>query len=391
MYTLLPRIILSTCSLLGIGLLVVSFGFKTDPLPTTDFNLSDHSNNYHFNGKRIDAEAFETTYSKTGDFRFPKLTDDLKTSIERQEGVLDYRSKKAKYNLDGISLERDGLIKTVDILKSLVENPEIDPSRYLDLYQIKGKDNKGSMYFTGYYAPIVKVSRTANKVYKYPFYRMPKEWKGPLPTRAQIDRDSALFDMDLEIAYAANPLDIYFMQVQGSGYVQFEDGTQKLLTFDGTNKKAYRSIGKYMIRKGLTTKDKVSINSIKKYCREHPEDIEKILFANPSYVFFKPTDQPVTGAGLEPLTAGQSIAVDPRFIPLGACLLAKVPKVDAKGNFSHHEWKYLFAQDTGGAIKGSGHVDIYSGIGRAAQKLAGKTHHYGEMWLIYPKDLNTRP
>ena len=146
-----------------------------------------------------------------------------------------------------------------------------------------------------------------------------------------------------------------------------------------------------MISKGYTTPDKVSINSIKKYFWRNPDKLLEVLSANPSYVFFKEGKGVVKGAGAIPLTAGHSIAVDPKYIPLGSTLLAKVPIADEKGNFVKHEYRILFAQDTGGAINGPGHVDLFTGVGKSAKKIACNTHHFGELWLIAPKYPEARP
>ena len=114
--------------------------------------------------------------------------------------------------------------------------------------------------------------------------------------------------------------------------------------------------------------------------------MEEVLYSNPSYVFFRPSKARVSGAGPVPLTPEYSIAVDPKYIPLGSCLLAAVPIHDKKGNFTHHEYRILLAQDTGGAINGPGHVDLYTGIGKQAKRDAGYTHHYGGLWLLLPKE-----
>ena len=110
-----------------------------------------------------------------------------------------------------------------------------------------GEDNRGNMHFTGYYIPILKVSKKKDNVYKYPLYQKPKNWKGKMPTRAQIDTDKALAGKGLELCYSANLLDNYTMQVQGSGVVEYPNGEQKLLSFGGKNGYPYKSLGKYLI------------------------------------------------------------------------------------------------------------------------------------------------
>jgi len=110
------------------------------------------------------------------------------------------------------------------------------------------------------------------------------------------------------------------------------------------------------------------------------------LFANPNYIFFKPSKNKPKGAGHVPLTAKYSIAVDRKYIPLGSCLLAQIPIIGENKKFSHYEFRFLIAQDIGGAINGPGHVDLYQGIGKIGQKNASALHHYGKLWLLLPKE-----
>lgn len=314
-----------------------------------------------------------------------------KTALENNIDLLQKTDLDRAYKVGGLNFQAEDLRTVAGILERALEEG-INPEEYLDFHQIAGRDNGGNVFYTGYFAPVIAVRSTKDEVFKYPLYRYPESLEGNIPTRKQIDgKDNVLKGMDLEIAYARNPLDIYFMQVQGSGYIQYEDGKQELLSFDGSNKRSYRSIGKYMIDNGYTTKDKVSINSIRKYFKENPKHVEEILFSNPSYVFFHPGRKSLKGAGQVPLTALHSIAVDPKYIPLGSMLLAKVPIANARGKFTNHEYRLLYAQDTGGSIKGPGRIDIFSGVGYQGKSLAGDTHHYGEMWLLLPKELGIRP
>jgi len=359
--------------------------------PEVEISIPD---SYHRNGKKVNAITLTDTYTYA-EWQQPALqsviTSDLEKAIDSNNKLFKYRSKKDQYKIDNLSISRKDLIQTSELLKLAINHPEIDPAEIFELHQIKGRDNKGGVHFTGYYSPILKVSKTKSKAFPYPIYRFPKTIEGKLPSRGEIDSTNILDQQDLEIAYAANLVDIYFMQVQGSGFIEYSDGTQTLLSYDGSNKRSYRSIGRYMINKGYTTPDKVSINSIKKYLWRNPDKLLEVLSANPSYVFFKEGKGVVRGAGVTPLTAGHSIAVDPKYIPLGATLLAKVPITDNDGNFIKHEYRLLFAQDTGGAINGPGHVDLFTGVGKTAKNIACNTHHYGELYLIAPKYPEARP
>lgn len=332
------------------------------------------------------ADNFETSTT------LPKIGVDLIGGLENQKRLLKKRNRRDRVHKAGnLKVSSDQLLKTVEILQEASTDPNFDFAKQLSAYQLSGKDKKGNVNFTGYFTPILKVSKTKTKTFKYPLYTRPLDWVGEMPTREEIDGHGVLEGMDLILAYAANPVDVYFMQVQGSGIVEYPDGTKELFSNNGHNGHRYRSIGRYMIENGLTTPQYVSINSIRKILGEHPEWLDEVLFSNPSYVFFRPLNARPKGAGQVPLTAGHSIAVDPKYIPVGSTLLAAVPIHDKKGNFSHHEYRILLAQDTGGAINGPGHVDLYTGIGRKAKREAGYTHHYGSLWLLLPKEMEEEP
>lgn len=315
----------------------------------------------------------------------PQVNQELAEGLKHQLNLLKYQ-KRLKKEYSGLNITKDQLSETIKILLSAQFNNSFGMQHGLEAHQIWGDDKKGNVKFTGYFTPVLKVRKRPNSRYKYPMYRFPKKWKGRLPSRRTIEGESALDSFNLEIAYAKSKLDIYFMQVQGSGYIEFPDGKRKLLAHEGTNKHPYRSIGKYMVKNGFATPEYVSLKSIKSYFVRHPELVDSILFQNPSYVFFRPVTTQPRGAGHVPLTPNYSIAIDRKVLPLGSCLLATVPILDEERNFSHHEYRILLAQDIGGVIKGEGHIDLYKGIGTKAEMEASNLHHYGQLWLLLPKD-----
>ena len=392
---MIPKLLLIAAVCCTLALTLPRFAVTAEAPTIEGFVIEDPATvTLKTNGKKAVAENFSNTYQHTS-WKHAAISDLLNKEVGKalihNKDLFKFRSKKELYQIDNLSIYRDDLMQTVELLQNAMNKETVNPAELFDLNQIKGRDNKGSVHFTGYYTPVLKVSKEKTGPYQYPLYARPKNYEGKLPSRGDIDGKGVLKNKGLEIAYAKHPVDVYFMQVQGSGFVEYPDGSQSLLSYDGNNKRGYRSIGRYLIAKGYTTKDKVSINSIKKFLRENPDKMDEVLFSNPSYVFFKEGQGKVKGTGVTPLTAGHSIAVDPKYIPLGSTLLAKVPIADNKGKFLHHEYRILFAQDTGGAINGAGHVDLYTGIGRKAKRLAMNTHHYGELWLISPKMLNTRP
>ena len=318
-------------------------------------------------------------------FNFPDLSNELLEGLNHQLRLLKFqKNNKKKFGEKLIS--KDELETTIKVLIASQFNNTFGINSSLAAHQIWGEDERGNVHFTGYFTPVLKVKKQRDSIFQFPLYQYPKGWEGTLPTRKEIDEEGALDGRNLEIVFAKSKLDIYVMQVQGSGIVEFPNGEKKLLAYSGSNKHPYRSIGKFMIEQGYTTKEHVSLKSIQKYFLQHPEQLDSILYINPSYIFFSPKDRIAPqGAGNVPLTSNHSVAVDKNYIPLGSCLLASVPILDANRNFSHHEYRVLLAQDIGGAIKGSGHVDLYSGIGSNAKFNASNLHHYGRIWLLLPK------
>ncbi|MFK8005038.1 MAG: murein transglycosylase A [Saprospiraceae bacterium] len=337
---------------------------------------------------KIPHEIFDAILTKISLDTFailPQVNQELAQGLKNQLKLLKYQ-KKLKKEYSGLKITKDQLSETIKILLSAQFNNSFGMQHGLEAHQIWGDDQMGNVKFTGYFTPVLKVRKRPNSSYKYPIYRYPKKWKGKLPSRRTIEGESALDSFNLEIAYAKSKLDIYFMQVQGSGYIEFPNGKRKLLAHEGTNKHPYRSIGKYMVKNGFATPEYVSLKSIKSYFRKNPELVDSILFQNPSYVFFRPVTTEPRGAGHVPLTPNYSIAIDRKILPLGSCLLATVPILDDERNFSHHEFRILISQDIGGAIKGEGRVDLYKGIGPRAEIDASNLHHYGHLWLLLPKD-----
>jgi membrane-bound lytic murein transglycosylase A len=252
----------------------------------------------------------------------------------------------------------------------------------LTLYRIKGEDGRGNVHFTGYFTPVISASPSESDVFRYPLYRLPAAWDGGRPTREQIDAGGALAGKGLELAWTDDLVGNYFMQVQGSGFVRFGDGSQLLLMYAGTNGYPYSSIGKYLVSMGQIPASEISLGAITRWLEDHPDGVQDVLFRNKSYTFFMSAGDHPVGAGDMQLVAGHSIAADPAFLPFGAVVLGKVPVLDADGRLIRHEYRLLVMQDRGGAIKGPGHVDLYEGVGDEAGLRAGPLHHYGALWLL---------
>ena len=314
---------------------------------------------------------------------FPQITDSLLLALDHHMKLLKIRKQKKVQHIDNLVITIEDMRRTIETLKQVRDNP--DSLDNLVAYQIAGEKKSGDVKFTGYYTPLIQVSKEKTTTFKYPIYAKPHHFIGQMPDRKAIDFEGILEGQGLELAYAKNRLDIYFMQVQGSGYVQYRDGTTQTFGYGGSNGHPYRSIGRFLKMNGYKISD-ISEKGIRQFFINRPDLISKILPANSSYSFFKPRNSPPKGAGHVPLLKGISIAVDRRYIPLGATAIASIPQFDENDILIGHELKILLAQDVGGAIKGAGHIDLYMGDENDARAEASKYYHYGKLWLLMPKN-----
>ena len=339
------------------------------------------------NGKKKDSYSLGSTYNfeAIDKFTIPQIDDNLIDGLKNQLKLLKKSNQSSVFQRHDFNLSVDEMEETVNLLLQIKDSPE-SIGNYLESYLLDGDDGRGNLYMTGYYSPTIEADYTRSEEFNYPIYRYPIGWSGALPSREEIDGPyGALEGTSNEIAYAKYPEDIYFMQVQGSGYIKYPDGKTQYLAYDGSNRRKYRSIEQYMIRNNIVPKGgSVSIEGIKEFFKDQPYMRENVLFQNPSYVFFKKQDSKPIGSGGVPLTANYSIAVDRDFIPVGSTLLAAVP-IYQDGRIVDHEYRILLAQDVGGAIKGSGHIDMYCGVGTEGEIAASQLHHYGKLWLLKPK------
>jgi membrane-bound lytic murein transglycosylase A len=239
--------------------------------------------------------------------------------------------------------------------------------------------------FTGYFEPELEGSPTRSGRFQYPIYRRPPELQDGVAyhTRSAIE-GGAIAGRGLELAWLDDPVDVYFLQVQGSGRIRMTDGTVVRVGYAGKNGHAYRSVGQEMVRRGTHTMDQVSAPEIANYVRSNPTSGRDLLDTNPSYVFFRkigtlaPEDGPIGAMGRS-ITTMRSIAIDPKFTPLGAPVW-----IEKDGRRPIRS--LMVAQDTGGAIKGMQRADIFYGTGAGAGDAAGTVKDPGRMVLLLPID-----
>ncbi|WP_090693867.1 murein transglycosylase A [Paraburkholderia phenazinium] len=261
---------------------------------------------------------------------------------------------------------------------------------YFTPYQFANTDGTLDGLVTGYYEPLLRGSRTRHGVYQTALYRWPAGYRpgGELPSRAQLERSGVLNGN--ELVWVDDPIEAFFLQVQGSGRIVMEDGSVMRLGFGGTNNQPYKSIGRWLLDRGELTPAQATMQGIKAWARANPTRVGDLLDTNPRFVFFREmpgaetipsggADGPIGALGV-PLTPERSIAVDPSSIPLGTPVFLQTTRPLTNSPMN----RLVFAQDTGSAIKGGVRADYFWGLGDDAGDLAGKMKQAGRMWLLLP-------
>ena len=243
--------------------------------------------------------------------------------------------------------------------------------------------------FTGYYEPEILASPVRKGTFQYPLYRRPVDLgrKRPYHTRHAIDCQGALRGRGLELAWVENPVDIFMLQIQGSGRLRFEDGTVRSVLYDGQNGHKYVSLGRVMINRGHLEREDVSMFSIREWLAAHPAQVTDLLDTNPSYVFFKYGPGGVSGSkgsmGRR-ITPWVSVATDQSVLPNGLMTLMNVTLPDEKGEHVLPFNALTLPQDTGGAIKRN-RVDLFCGNGETATRTASYLDTRGAVFLLLPR------
>ncbi|MEO8754582.1 MAG: MltA domain-containing protein [Casimicrobiaceae bacterium] len=283
-------------------------------------------------------------------------------------------------------------------------------------YRIAAQDGSDTGLVTGYYEPLLAGSRTRTSQFAISLYAPPddlltidlgdlypelkdKRVRGrvdgrkvvPYWTRAELERGAPSL-AGKSLVYVSDPVEAFFLEIQGSGRIELTDGSVIRLNYADQNGHPYRSIGRVLSDRGELALERTSMQNIRAWAKANPDKLRALLDENPSYVFFREVaaappgsldakiDGPLGSLGV-PLLAGRTIAVDPRAIPLGApvFLATTMPSTDTRLT------RLTLAQDTGGAIRGAVRADFFWGFGRDAGREAGRMRQQGRMWLLWPK------
>jgi membrane-bound lytic murein transglycosylase A len=434
----LPLIII-----LGLFFLVASCSTKGPSYPTSSYpdrtgkykDPRDHDFNYRQDrlqkqnnetekNLKQDLETFSdpTTLADLKGFTDDLSPASLEKAITNQLQAMFEQEPSTPVRLGSFTLTRGRLIETLEaFLEILNQDLPIEEfnkkiSEEFVLYRVgKGKNKK--VLFTGYYRPVIQASRKRTPLYRYPIYQMPdqglqqvkyksgiqlvgtnsgikkiresyaenKAWRRF--TREEIDHKGVLKGQGLEVAWLKDDLERFFLHIQGSGMLEFADGTRQGVGYQGSNQHTYTGIGKLMIQDGAIETSQGSMQGIKKYFVDHPQDIAKYLYQNKRYIFFTLNDdEGPRGSGGGELVGGRSIATDKSIYPAGGLAFIKIRQPVLNENNKIVRWqpisRFVVDQDTGSAIRGAGRGDLYFGTGQKAGAKAGHYHERGEVYYL---------
>lgn len=334
--------------------------------------------------------------------------DSLRQAAERNAEYLTRQPFDARVRIGTREVSIGDLSEVTRLLKEQAEEPSGLCER-LDLYRLEtGVPVRAS----GFYQPELRASRTRSARFRLPLYRTPDDlvevdlraWCPSCPprilqgrvregklvpyyTRSEIEA-GALAGRGYEIAWLDDPVEAYFLHVQGSALLELEDGVRLQVSYAGTNGHPYVSLGKILTERGKLARSALSLQELKDYLRAHPEEQAELFAANPQYVFFRGVVAGPLGSCQVPLTAGRSLAADPAFYPHGgAAFLVLEPEEEGAARKSYH--RLVFFQDSGTTVSGPQHLALYCGSGPLAEAVASRIRHRATVYLLLPRSLRT--
>jgi len=363
----------------------------------------------------------EFAMQKVPSSKYPEFSDDIVCDglehgilqsisyLKRIPSSRQFRFGKDTFNAAHMIKSMEHFLNFIQTRPSKDEFNKFIKSNYL-VYKSIGGTN-GYVLFTGYYEPVLQGSLEQSAEYRFPIYARPCDlttidlslfiphlnnkriigrYTGqsvvPYFERNEIECKGALKGKAKTIAWIKDQVDLFFLQIQGSGRIYLNDGRTINVHYDTTNGHPYRSIGKFLIEKGMIEKSEMSMQKIRTYLREHPEEVKTILNFNPSYVFFKIEENGPLGCIGVKLTPGRSIALDRRIFPLSALAFIEAEKPLINDDLKIHNWiafrRFVLNHDTGGAIRGPGRADLFWGNGHYAEIAAGHMQHKGKLYFL---------
>ncbi|HEY9896868.1 MAG TPA: MltA domain-containing protein [Candidatus Sericytochromatia bacterium] len=316
--------------------------------------------------------------------------------LQTERAIAGYRQSR----ISGISRERvyQSLKRFRQLLVTQPSAAALQAAieREFVVYQAAGNDGQGTVAFTGYFEPVYTASRMPTAEFRYPLFRVPPDlasWSKPHPTRLQLEgadglqRHSLL--KGLELVWLRDRLEAFLIQVQGSARLQLTDGSVMTVGHAGTTDYPYTGIGRELVKAGKFKLEDLTLPRLLQHLADNPADRDVYLPRNNRFVFFRLTGgAAATGSIGVPVTAERSIATDKTKFPPGAIALiqTQIPYVNAAGQLENRVVRrYVLDQDTGGAIKGAGRVDLFMGTGKLAGDRAGLINATGQLYYLLLK------
>ncbi len=350
----------------------------------------------------------------------------LNTLTDAVENSIEYFKKKinSDFFYSGKKFSGYSVLNSLKDFKSELNKSGLTQNffSYIKENYLFFESQSGKVLFTGYFEAELKGSREQDDQFRFPLYKTPEDlvkidlskfkfYKkfNSLPSvlrgritedkriipyygRKEIDNENVLSGKGLELIWIDNRVDLFFLQIQGSGIVTLNDGSSIRVNYSDSNGHPYRSIGKYLVENNICSYDDLSMQFIKKYISDHPSETDEILNYNQSYVFFREVDEGPVGSLGVIVTPFRTIATDRKIFPKGAlCYIeTKLPVFNKNGSISGYSaFKgFMLNQDTGGAIKTPGRADIFCGHGKDSELIAGHLKEYGKLYFLIKKDLN---
>lgn len=345
-------------------------------------------------------------------------SDSLKKAIQTSLIFLERSPENQKSLQSDLELSPKILKATLVHFLKLQEEERLNPeavAQEFDVYWVHAAKNPPSSLVTGYYEPIVEGRLQPDTEFATPLYGLPPDLVTvelaafdplrftterlvgrvqnqqvlPYYTRAEIDGGGKLGRHGCQLVWLKDPVEAFFLHVQGSGIIKLSAERFQRIGYAGANGRPYRSIGKVLIDKGALSAEAMSLQALRTYLHNHPETRDEVLWQNESYVFFRWVKEGPLGSLNLPLTAGRSVATDPRYFPRGALayLETQQPRLDEDGRVLGLAplYRWVLNQDAGGAIKGPGRVDLFFGTGQQAEETAGHMKYPGRLFLLVKK------
>ncbi len=352
----------------------------------------------------------------------PTFTDDLdreslRLATQRSVGYLRRLPPERLVPFGDRQVSVSTLLQTLETFQQLLATAQTPAAfnralrEQFEIVQSPGRNTRGEVLFTGYYEIALDGSLVASPQFPYPVYKRPPDlteatpappiWRttgerldpqqaqrpaGSYYTRREIDGEGKLQGRGLELFWLRNPVDGYFLHVQGSGQIRLPNGQIRRVNYAASNGHPYYSIGRILIDEGRVFPEGMSLQSLRRYFRDHPQEMTRVLYRNPRYIFFRQVEQgPQGNLGLL-LVPGRSVATDQGIFPPAGLAFVQMqqPVFDAQGGIL--SWqpasRFVLSHDTGSAITGPGRIDLFWGSGAQAEMAAGHMQHTGSLFFL---------